>query len=99
MRRNLASVDVGTGPTPSAGKPRRERRGGCHTTCAAGNEPLRRMIEEYVERYGGRHEVLLRQHSPRPGDEVTDQHRFTITEEEYREATADRGTLQFAVEW
>ena len=57
------------------------------------------MIEKYVERYGGRHEGLLRQHSPRPGGEVTDQHRFTITEEEYREATADRETLQFAVEW
>jgi hypothetical protein len=30
---------------------------------------------------------------------VTDQHRFTITEGEYREATTDRETLQFAVEW
>ena len=70
-----------------------------YTTCAAGNDPSRRMIEKYVERYGGRHEGLLRQHSPRPGGEVTDQHRFTITEEEYREATADRETLQFAVEW
>ena len=57
------------------------------------------MIENYVERYGGRHEGLLRQHSPRPGGEVTDQHRFTIIEEEYREATAGRETLQFAVEW
>ena len=28
--RNLASVGVGTGPTPNAGKPRRSRRGGCH---------------------------------------------------------------------
>ena len=70
-----------------------------YTTCAAGNEPSRRMIEKYVKRYGGRHEDLLRQHSPRPGGEVTDQHRFTITEAEYREATADRETLQFAVEW
>ena len=31
MGRNLASVGVGTGPTPSAGKPRRSPRGGCHT--------------------------------------------------------------------
>ena len=69
-----------------------------YTTCAAGNEPSRRMIEKYVERYGGRHEGLLRQHSPRPDGEVTDQHRFTITEREYRAATADRETLGFAVE-
>ena len=31
MRRNLASVGVGAGPTPSVRKPRRGRRGGCHT--------------------------------------------------------------------
>jgi len=31
--RNLASVSVGTGPTPNAGKPRRSRRGGCHNCC------------------------------------------------------------------
>ena len=29
-RRNLASVGVGTDPTPNAGKPRCKRRGGCH---------------------------------------------------------------------
>lgn len=70
-----------------------------YTTCAAGNEPSRRMIEKYVDRYGGRHEGLLRQHSPRPNGDVTDQHRFSITREEYRAATADRETLAFEVEW
>ncbi|MFP9190402.1 GNAT family N-acetyltransferase [Natrialbaceae archaeon A-CW1-1] len=70
-----------------------------YTTCAAGNDPSRRMIEKYIEKYGGRHEGLLRQHSPRPNGEVTDQHRFTILREEYEAATADRNTLDCDLEW
>ena len=70
-----------------------------YSTCAAGNERSKRMIESYVERYGGRHEGLLRQHSARPSGEVTDQHRFTIVREEYERATADRPTLAFDVDW
>lgn len=70
-----------------------------YTTCAADNEPSRRMIEKYVERYGGRHEGLLRQHSSRPNGEVTDQHRFSITREEYEAATEGREPLNFEVEW
>lgn len=70
-----------------------------YTTCAAENEPSRRMIEKYVEQYGGRHEGLLRQHSPRPDGSVTDQHRFSILRSEYESATAGRETLDFAVEW
>jgi len=69
------------------------------TTCAADNEPSRRMIEKYVDRYGGRHEGLCRQHSPRPDGSVTDQHRFSITRAEYEAATADRPVLAFDVEW
>ncbi len=70
-----------------------------YTTCAAGNDPSRRMIEKYVEKYGGRHEGLLRQHSSRPDGSVTDQHRFTILREEYERATADEATLAFDVDW
>ncbi|PSQ16653.1 N-acetyltransferase [Halobacteriales archaeon QS_8_69_26] len=70
-----------------------------YSTCAAGNEASRRMIESYVDRYGGRHEGLLRQHSARPSGEVTDQHRFSILREEYEAATEDRDTLAFEVEW
>lgn len=70
-----------------------------YATCAAGNERSRRMIERYVDRYGGRHEGLLRQHSPRPDGEVTDQHRFTILQDEYEVATADVETLAFDAEW
>lgn len=70
-----------------------------YTTCAASNDPSRRMIEKYVEKYGGRHEGLLRQHSPRPSGEVTDQHRFTILRNEYEDATTDLETMQFETEW
>lgn len=70
-----------------------------YTTCAAGNEPSRRMIEKYVERYGGRHEGLLRHHSARPNGDVTDQHRFTILESEYERATEEAETLTFDVTW
>jgi ribosomal-protein-alanine N-acetyltransferase len=68
-----------------------------YATCAAHNEPSRRMIEKYVEKYGGRHEGLLRQHSSRPNGEVTDQHRFTILREEYEEATKEMETLEFEI--
>lgn len=70
-----------------------------YTTCAAGNEPSRRSIEKCIERYGGRHEGLLRQHSPRPNGDVTDQHRFSIVREEYEAATADRETLECEIDW
>lgn len=70
-----------------------------YTTCAADNEPSHRMIEKYVDRYGGCHEGLLRQHSSRPSGEVTDQHRFSILRSEYEAATADRETLSFDVKW
>lgn len=70
-----------------------------YTTCAAGNNPSRRMIEKYVERYGGRHEGLLRQHSARPNGDVTDQHRFTIVRREYEDATEGVETLDFDIDW
>ncbi|MFB6197563.1 MAG: GNAT family N-acetyltransferase [Halobacteriaceae archaeon] len=70
-----------------------------YTTCAASNTPSRRMIEKYVEKYGGQHEGLLRQHSARPNGDVTDQHRFTILRDEYETATRDRNTLEFEMKW
>ncbi|UIP00154.1 GNAT family N-acetyltransferase [Halobaculum sp. CBA1158] len=70
-----------------------------YTTCARDNEPSRRMIEKYVDRYGGRHEGVLRHHSARPSGTVTDQHRFSIVREEYERATEDRSTLQFDLYW
>ncbi|MDZ5810651.1 GNAT family protein [Halorubrum sp. AD140] len=70
-----------------------------YTTCAVNNDPSRRMIEKYVEKYGGRHEGLLRQHSPHPNDEVTDQHRFTIVRSEYEDVTTGVETLDFNIDW
>lgn len=70
-----------------------------YTTCAAGNEPSRRMIEKYIEKYGGRHEGLLRQHSARPNGTVTDQHRFSILRNEYTTATEEMETMAFDATW
>lgn len=70
-----------------------------YTTCADGNDPSRRMIEKYVEKYGGRHEGLLRQHSSRPDGAVTDQHRFTVLRSEYEDATEGTDTLDFDTSW
>ena len=51
-----------------------------------GNEKSRRAIEKYVERYDGQYEGLLRNWLPLP-DTVADVHRYTISREEYFEAT------------
>ena len=51
-----------------------------------GNEKSRRAIEKYVERYGGQYEGLLRNWLAL-SDAVADVHRYTISREEYLEAT------------
>jgi hypothetical protein len=51
-----------------------------------GNEKSRRAIEKYVERYNGQYEGLLRNWLPLT-DTVADVHRFTISREEYFDAT------------
>lgn len=51
-----------------------------------GNEKSRRAINEYVERYGGQHEGLLRNWLPLE-DAVADVHRYTISRSEYFEVT------------
>jgi RimJ/RimL family protein N-acetyltransferase len=51
-----------------------------------GNERSRRAIEKYVERFGGQHDGVLRNFVPK-GEEVRDLHRYTISREQYREAT------------
>ncbi len=52
-----------------------------------GNEQSRRAIEKYVEANGGRHEGLLRNSMVNDGEPV-DQHRYTISREEYRDAAS-----------
>ncbi len=51
-----------------------------------GNERSRRAITRYVERHGGQYEGLLRNWVPL-SDTVADGHRYTISREEYLEAT------------
>ena len=54
----------------------------------AGNEKSRRAIEKYVDSHGGQHEGLLRNGEPGP-DGPVDAHRYTVTREQWVEATAD----------
>lgn len=51
-----------------------------------GNERARRGIEKYLDEYGGRHEGRLRNRLA-PDGEPRDAHRYTISREEYRQAT------------
>ena len=52
----------------------------------ADNEKSRRAIENYVEAHGGRREGLLRNWMPY-GEDVADEYRYTITQDEYQDAT------------
>lgn len=62
-------------------------------THEAGNEKSRRAIEKYVDAHGGRHEGRLRNFMADQDGRITDQHRYTIASEEYRDAdTPDVGT-------
>ena len=54
-----------------------------------GNEQSRRAIESYVEAHGGGHDGLLRNFQANADGSVVDVHRFTVTQEEYREATRE----------
>jgi RimJ/RimL family protein N-acetyltransferase len=51
-----------------------------------GNDKSRRAIEKYVEAHGGRHEGLLRNWLTIDG-QPHDLHRYSVSREEYREAT------------
>lgn len=65
-----------------------------YTSCVPDNEPSRRMIEKLIEAYGGRYEGRLRNEgSPRPDGTVTDQHRYSISSEEYQQAVGTERDL------
>lgn len=71
-----------------------------YTSHAPENEPSRRMIEKLIARYDGRHEGLLRNEgAPRPGGEVTDQHRYSISSEEYEQAVQTAGRPDIVFHW
>ncbi|AGN02650.1 GCN5-related N-acetyltransferase [Salinarchaeum sp. Harcht-Bsk1] len=66
-------------------------------THQAGNEKSRRAIEKYVDRFGGRHEGLLRNFEPanlETGGAV-DAHRYTIAAEEFEANRGEPPTVTF----
>jgi len=56
-------------------------------TVIGGNEKSRKAVSRYVKAHGGRHEGLLRDFQTAKDGSVADVHRFTVTAEEYRDAT------------
>jgi ribosomal-protein-alanine N-acetyltransferase len=56
-------------------------------THVVGNEKSRRAVEKYVDAHGGSHDGRLRNWDA-TGDEPRDLHRYTVSAEEYEEATA-----------
>lgn len=47
-----------------------------------GNEKSERMVEKYIETYGGQYDGLFRDWTP-VDDAVLDHHRYTVTQEQY----------------
>jgi RimJ/RimL family protein N-acetyltransferase len=66
-------------------------------THMVGNENSRRAIEKYVERFGGRHEGLLRSFEPENIETggAVDAHRYTITAEEFEANRGEPPTVIF----
>lgn len=56
----------------------------CHHV---GNEQSKRAIEKYVQRFGGRYDGRLRNSGVDADGTIIDQHRHSISREEYRRAT------------
>lgn len=56
-------------------------------THQTGNEKSKRAIEKYVEAHGGQYDGLLRNWAVDTDGEPIDQRRYTVTREQYREAT------------
>jgi hypothetical protein len=52
-----------------------------------GNEQSQRAVEKYVEAHGGQYDGLLRNWVVKD-DEIRDLRRYTVTREQYEEATA-----------
>lgn len=51
-----------------------------------GNEKSKRAIEKYIETYNGQYDGILRNWVPM-GERIDDLHRYTVTQEQYDEAT------------
>ncbi|GAB3681108.1 hypothetical protein GCM10028857_04810 [Salinarchaeum chitinilyticum] len=69
-------------------------------THMAGNENSKRAIEKYVERFGGRHEGLLRNFEPADIDTggAVDAHRYTISAEEFAANRDDGPAVEIVAE-
>lgn len=58
------------------------------------NDQSRRAIEKYVERYGGRHDGVLRNWQLKDGDPVDLEH-YSVSQEEWRDAVGEEREARF----
>jgi RimJ/RimL family protein N-acetyltransferase len=62
------------------------------------NEKSNRAIRKYVERFGGRHEGLLRNQKLDRNDEPVDVHHYSISQAEWRDAVGEEHGVSFTDE-
>lgn len=54
-----------------------------------GNDRSRRAVEKYVDAHGGSYDGLVRNSTVRPDGRIIDHHRYTITREQYQQASPE----------
>lgn len=50
-----------------------------------GNENSRRAVDKYIGAHGGQYDGIVRNAAVRPDDSIIDHHRYTVTQEQYRQ--------------
>ena len=54
-----------------------------------GNARSRKAVEKYISLHGGQYDGIIRNSTSRPDGTIIDHHRYTVTQEQYRESTRE----------
>ncbi len=54
-----------------------------------GNERSRKAVEKYTDAYGGQYDGVIRNSTSRPDGTIIDHHRYTVTQEQYRDSMTE----------
>lgn len=52
-----------------------------------GNENSREAVERYIDSHGGQYDGVIRNSTVRPDGTIIDHHRYTVTQEQYRQVS------------
>lgn len=55
-----------------------------------GNDKSRQSVTNYVDAHGGQYDGIVRNSTTRPDGTIIDRHRYTITQEQYRQTNRDK---------